>query len=136
MIIDTRISYRLIIGLASAILLDTVVQILWKSAALSLESGLSLGGTLQAILHRPVFLAVGALMICQLGNWLKVLAHADLSYAQPITSLSYVTVCLGSTLILGEHIDPVQMLGIGCILAGVWLVSRTAVTSMTDGSRI
>jgi drug/metabolite transporter (DMT)-like permease len=112
-----------------------VVQVLWKSAALSLEPDLSLGQTLLAILHRPVFLAVGVLMACQLGNWLKVLAHADLSYAQPITSLSYVTVCLGSTLILGEHIDPMQMLGIGCILAGVWLVSRTAATSPSDESR-
>ena len=62
--------------------------------------------------------------VCQLVNWLKVLEHADLSYAQPITSLSYVSVCVLSAHLFGEHIGPAKAAGILCIFSGVWLVSK------------
>ena len=54
-----------------------------------------------------------------------MLDHADLSYAKPFTSLSYVTVCALSVLVLGEHIAPLQILGILVVVAGVWCVSVT-----------
>jgi drug/metabolite transporter (DMT)-like permease len=64
-------------------------------------------------------------MGAQLVNWLKVLDHADLSYAKPFTSLSYVTVCVLSVLLLDEHIAPLQIVGIVIVVAGVWCVSQT-----------
>ena len=81
--------------------------------------------TLVAIALNPIFVLVAAFMGAQLVNWLKVLDHADLSYAKPFTSLSYVTVCVLSVLLLGEHIAPLQIVGIVVVVAGVWCVSQT-----------
>ncbi|MTJ82351.1 MAG: EamA family transporter [Telmatospirillum sp.] len=133
LIIESRIPLRLVLGLALAIVLDTLVQVFWKSAVISVDAGREAMPVLQAVFHQPVFLLVAAMWFCQLLNWLKVLDQADLSFAQPITSLSYVTVCLASAVYLGERIDILQMLGIALILAGVWLVSRSGHLSPPAG---
>ncbi len=123
--INSKIPLRLLCGLALAIILDTAVQVSWKAAVLSLPPRPTAWGALAAIFDRPLFLAVALLLGLQLFNWLKVLDHADLSYAQPITSLSYVSVCLCSVFYLNEPIDILQLVGIGFILVGVWFISRT-----------
>ncbi len=125
MMVNRKIPLRLVWGLALAIVLDTLVQVSWKAAVSTLPPASSAWGTSMAVLDRPIFLGVAFLLACQLFNWLKVLDHADLSYAQPITSLSYVSVCLCSVFYLNEPIDLLQIVGIGCILAGVWFISRT-----------
>jgi drug/metabolite transporter (DMT)-like permease len=125
MTLKSKIPLRLVCGLALAIILDTAVQVLWKTAVLTLPPVSSAWGLVAAVLDHPLFLGVAFLLVCQLFNWLKVLDHADLSYAQPITSLSYVSVCLCSVFYLKEAIDILQLLGITFILAGVWFISRT-----------
>ena len=135
MTVKKGIPLRLVFGLALAIILDTFVQLTWKVAVSTLPSLTSLWDFLGAILHRPIFLLVAALQVGQLFNWLKVLDHADLSYAQPITSLSYVSVCLCSALFLNESIDGLQTLGIGLILAGVWFISRTGHATPSEAER-
>ena len=77
----------------------------------------------EAVLAQPLFLVVVAVFLGQLFNWLKVLEHADLSFAQPITSLAYVTVTGLSWLLFAEPVGWLKMAGILCILAGVWLIS-------------
>ena len=116
-------------GLLLAIVLDTAGQLLWKVAATSLPYSSDPAQILSAILAQPYFLIVGIIFVVQLINWLFVLERADLSYAQPITSLSYVTVCTLSALQLGEHIGLVKAIGIGCILLGVWCLSRSSPTT-------
>jgi len=54
-----------------------------------------------------------------------VLGDADLSYAQPVTSLSYVSVFFLSVLYLKEAADPIQITGIIFVVAGVWFISQT-----------
>jgi len=81
---------------------------------------------LGAVFERPIFLLVLALMLAQLVNWLQVLSLADLSFAKPFTSLSYVTVSAVSFFLLGERLQFVQVLGIATIIAGVWCVSRSS----------
>jgi len=61
----------------------------------------------------------------QFFNWMIVLAHADLSYAQPITALSYVTVSAASMAIFHEYLSPLRLVGLAMILIGVWVISRT-----------
>jgi drug/metabolite transporter (DMT)-like permease len=116
---------RLAVGLLVAILLDTVLQLVWKSAVLSLASNGSPWLNVQAILHSPLFIVVILLMAWQFFNWLMVLGKADLSYAQPLTSLSYVSVFCLSVLYLKESADLIQIAGIGFVLAGVWFISQT-----------
>ena len=115
----------LVAGLVAAIVLDTLLQVLWKAAASSLPAAPSPGAVLAAILHQPLFLVVGLLFAAQMVNWLKVLDKADVSFALPITALSYVSVAAVSALILHEHITTGRMAGIALILAGVVLVSRS-----------
>ena len=67
-------------------------------------------------------------------NWLKVLELADLSFAQPITALSYVSVCILSTLYLGESIGALKVLGISFVLAGAWFICRTDHATRRDES--
>ena len=116
---------RLAVGLLLAIVIDTALQLVWKSAVLSLPNDGSHWLNLQAILHSPLFIFVIFLMACQFFNWLMVLGNADLSYAQPVTSLSYVTVFCLSVLYLKEGTDLIQIAGILLVLAGVWFISRT-----------
>lgn len=135
MTVNTKVPPRLVCGLALAIILDTVVQVSWKTAVSSLPPTPSAWGAALAVLDHPIFLVVAILLACQLFNWLKVLDHADLSYAQPITSLSYVSVCLCSVFYLNEPIDILQLVGIAFILAGVWFISRTDHVTATDSGR-
>jgi drug/metabolite transporter (DMT)-like permease len=121
-----RVPVRLVIGLAVAIALDTGLQLVWKTGIAGLPDTSSVWETLVAIALNPLFVVVAAFMGAQLVNWLKVLDQADLSYAKPFTSLSYVTVCILSVLLLGERIAPLQIVGIVVVVAGVWCVSQTS----------
>jgi drug/metabolite transporter (DMT)-like permease len=125
MSIRKKFPTRLAGGLLLAILIDTAVQLVWKSAVLSLPSDGSPWLNVQAILHSPLAILVIFLMACQFFNWLMVLSNADLSYAQPVTSLSYVSVFCLSVLYLKEATDLIQIAGIIFVLAGVWFISQT-----------
>ncbi len=121
----SKAPWKLIFGLALAVVLDTATQITWKSAVSDVPDQLTPTLTAQAMLHQPFFLLVGLLMGGQFLNWMTVLDHADLSYAHAITSLSYVTVATLSVLYLGETLAPLQTLGIVLILTGVWFVGKS-----------
>jgi drug/metabolite transporter (DMT)-like permease len=121
----SKLPLRLTVGLALAIALDTAVQISLKTAVVNVPIADSAGTTALALLQHPLVLAVIILKIGQLINWLTVLAHADLSYAQPITSLSSVSVCILSVVYLQERVDSFEVLGVSLMLAGVWFVCST-----------
>ena len=125
MSISKTFPIRLAAGLLVAILIDTVLQLVWKCAVLSLPSDGSPWLNLQAILHSPLFIFVILLMAFQFFNWLMVLGNADLSYAQPLTALSYVSVFCLSVLYLKQAADLIQIAGIIFVLAGVWFISQT-----------
>jgi drug/metabolite transporter (DMT)-like permease len=115
------------IGLLAAIALDTAGQLLWKRAALRLPESLSPAVLFDSLLLNPwpwVLLCVFAL---QLINWLLVLERADLSAAQPITSLSYVSVVLLSVWLFEERLDAGRLCGLLLVLLGVGLVGADAV---------
>jgi len=115
----------LVFRLALAIILDTAVHVLWKLAVLQLPGPGSLSAAVEAALHQPLFLLVAILFVWQLINWLRVLESSDLSYSQPITALSLISVFVLSALYLGESVDALKVLGIGFVFAGVWFISRT-----------
>lgn len=117
--------WRLFLGLTVAVLLDTGVQIFWKMGVIDIPDSVLPWQLLSAVTERPIFLLVIALMLAQLFNWLSVLSMADLSFAKPFTSISYITVSLVSFFVLGEHLHALQVLGIAIIVAGVWCVSRS-----------
>jgi drug/metabolite transporter (DMT)-like permease len=114
----------LVARLALAIVLDTAVHITWKLGADRLPGALSAQALLQ-VAHEPLFLVVAVLFALQLANWLQVLEGSDLSYSQPITALSLVSVLAVSVVCLGESLDAAKLAGTALIFAGVWFISRT-----------
>ncbi len=120
---NSRIGRHVIVVLAIAIGLDTLGQLLWKLAATRLPATLSPDALLHSIARDPLPLLVIGVFLLQLVNWLLVLERVDLSYAQPLTALSYVSVCLLSAWLFGERLDVHKGLGVLLVLIGVALVS-------------
>ncbi len=121
----SRFPVRLTVGLALTVLIDTVVQVAWKIGAVELPDLTPSWSLATFVLGQPTFYLVVGLMTAQLFIWLMVLHDADVSFAQPITSLSRITVCIASVVYLGERVTPLQMLGIAMVCAGAWCVCQT-----------
>ena len=129
---QARVPLGVCLGLAIAIVLDTAVQIFWKMAVSHLPDDVSIVQLILYLVQQPLTWLVVALFLAQLFNWLKVLKQADLSYAQPITSLSYISVGLISVLFLHEHMSLPQYLGVVLILGGVWFISRSEHSTVAE----
>jgi len=112
-------------ALTMTIAMDTIVQLCWKFAVEQVPDTIGLWQSVAAIVHEPLLQVAVLVFVLQFFNWMIVLAHADLSYAQPITALSYVTVSIASMAIFHEHLSPLRMFGLAMILIGVWVISRT-----------
>ncbi len=119
----SRIGRRVIVVLTIAIALDTLSQLLWKLAATRLPTTLTPDALLHSIARDPLPLLVIGVFVLQLINWLLVLERVDLSYAQPLTALSYVSVCLLSAWLFRERLDLHKGIGVLLVLVGVVLVS-------------
>ena len=123
---NPHVGRRVIVAiLALAIALDTIGQLLWKLAATRLPASLDPQALLHAVTHDPVPMLVVGVFLLQLVNWLLVLERVDLSYAQPLTALSYVSVCLLSAWLFGERLDTQKVFGVAIVLVGVLLVSAS-----------
>ena len=135
MSIPQRFPLRLVVGLAITVLIDTVVQLAWKIGVVALPELSFSFATVDAVLRQPAFYVMFSLMLVQLFNWLVVLDHADISFAQPFTSLSRISVCLASALYLGERVTLAQMVGILLVCAGAWCIGQTDRKTATAPAR-
>ena len=80
-----------------------------------------------------MFYLLLSLFVVQFIYWILLLAKADLSYVQPITALSLITVAACSVVFFGENVSLVRIAGIVMILIGVWLISNTKHNTMVPG---
>lgn len=71
-------------------------------------------------------LAGVAVYAAQAGVWWAVLSRVDLSYAFPLTSMSYVLVLVAARAFLHERITLERWLGAIAIVFGVYLITRSA----------
>ncbi len=120
-----KIPANVLLGLFLAIALDTGVQLSWKGAVLHAPDTANMRTIAIFTLRQPLFYAAMIMFIGQFFNWMWVLSKTDLSFAQPITALSFISVCALSTLWLHETVSPMRIFGIALILAGVWFISQT-----------
>lgn len=51
--------------------------------------------------------------------WMLAIERLEVSFAYPFMALSFVLVPLGSMLLFGERVPPIQLMGLGLIVAGV-----------------
>lgn len=122
-----QLSLAITVGLVLAVVLDTFIQIAWKMAVAGVAPSASLRSLAAAVLTNRWFYAAMLAFAAQLWNWLRVLARADLSFAQPFTALSYITVLALSHRLLDEPLTATRIGGVALILLGVYCVSRTPV---------
>jgi drug/metabolite transporter (DMT)-like permease len=57
--------------------------------------------------------------------WLAVLSRASLSFAYPFAALTYVLIVLFDRFVLEENVPALRWGGVGFIIVGIILVSRT-----------
>jgi drug/metabolite transporter (DMT)-like permease len=122
---ESKLPVAVIVGIVLAIILDTIIQTTWKLAVAGVPESASLVSTAREAAANPWFWAAMAAFIAQLFNWMRVLARADLSFAQPFTALSYISVLAISAHSLHEDISAQKVLGVALILLGVVFISRT-----------
>ncbi|MGH9414859.1 MAG: EamA family transporter [Terriglobales bacterium] len=78
-----------------------------------------------ALRNWRVLLGIG-IYCAQAAVWWGVLSKVDLTYAFPLTSLSYVILLVVSRIFLNEHISMQRWLGTVAVVFGVFLITRTS----------
>jgi drug/metabolite transporter (DMT)-like permease len=84
-----------------------------------------LGGLLARALGNPWTLLGVLLQASFFVLYLTLLSRADVSKILPMTAVDYIVVAILAQVVLGELVTPGRWAGIGLIVAGVYLVSRT-----------
>ncbi|PYM34602.1 MAG: hypothetical protein DME15_08465 [Candidatus Rokuibacteriota bacterium] len=87
--------------------------------------GPMLGGMLARAMSSPWLLLGVTLQATFFVLYLTLLSRANVSQVLPMTALDYVVVAFLAQLLLAEAVTPARWLGIGFIVVGVFLVSRT-----------
>jgi drug/metabolite transporter (DMT)-like permease len=131
----TKLPGAVVVGLVLAIVLDTFIQITWKLSVEHVPSDASVVATVRGALSSPLFYAAMLAFGAQLFNWMRVLARADLSFAQPFTALSYISVLAISCHSMGENLSVSKLFGVALILVGVFFISRTPFSTTGNDRR-
>ena len=83
------------------------------------------GGMVGRAVSNPWVLSGVVLQAAFFFMYLTLLSRADVSKILPMTAFDYIVVALLAQLFLAEPVTPARWTGIGCIVLGVFLVSRT-----------
>jgi drug/metabolite transporter (DMT)-like permease len=83
------------------------------------------GGMVARALSNPWLLLGVALQATFFFMYLTLLSRAAVSQVLPMTAIDYIVVAFLASSLLGEVVTPVRWAGIGLIVTGVALVSRT-----------
>jgi multidrug transporter EmrE-like cation transporter len=77
------------------------------------------------IASEPHILAGVACYIVSLIIWIMALSRIEVSVAYPMLSIGYIINALAAWYLFGESLTLERMAGIGLIVAGVYLVTRS-----------
>ena len=113
----------------AAIVLGTCAQLLLKAGtnavgafAFSLDNAVPVGIRLAL---DPRILGGAGCYAVSLAIWIMALSRVEVSVAYPMLSIGFALNAVLAWWLLGESVTPMRMLGIGIIIAGVWLVARS-----------
>ena len=57
--------------------------------------------------------------------WIMALSRVEVSIAYPLLSIGYIVNALAAWYLFGEAVTPMRLAGIGIIIVGVWVVTRS-----------
>lgn len=123
----------MVIGVALTIIVDTVVQIAWKHALDGIPATASFIEVARAVSVNPTFYLAMLAFAAQLFIWLRLLAESDLSFAQPLTAVSYISVLAISHHTLNEKISATKLTGVALIFVGIYFITRTPHRTTASG---
>jgi drug/metabolite transporter (DMT)-like permease len=83
-------------------------------------------GSIKEIVTTPLVIGGLAIFALSAAVWILVLSRTSLSFAYPFAALTYLIILIVDRFVLHETIPPVRWVGVGLIMAGIVLVSRTA----------
>jgi drug/metabolite transporter (DMT)-like permease len=99
---------------------------------LILKAGMNSVGKVQLSVETLLHMATNPLLIVGIGIflistllWLLALSKADLSFAYPFLSLTYMAVLIGGAVLFHEQITLPRVIGFAVIVTGVWIVARS-----------
>ena len=84
-----------------------------------------LGGMVTRAIANPWLILGVVLQASFFFIYLVLLSRADVSLVLPLTAIDYIVVAVLAQYMLGEIVTPVRWAGMGLIVAGVGLLSRT-----------
>lgn len=84
-----------------------------------------LGAMVWRAVSNPWLLLGVALQATFFFTYVTVLSRASVSLVLPMTAIDYIVVALLAQYLLGEAVTPARWAGIGLIVVGVFLVSRS-----------
>lgn len=77
------------------------------------------------IISSPFILLGLFCYVIAVAVWLVVLSHVEVGVAYPMISLAYVITAIAAYYFFNEDLSAIRITGIGVIMIGVYLVSRT-----------
>jgi drug/metabolite transporter (DMT)-like permease len=99
---------------------------------LILKAGMKSLGPLQLSVNTLVSMATSPLLLVGIAVfgvstllWLLALMKADLSFAYPFLSLTYIAVLIGGAVLFQENVTLPRIVGFAVIVAGVLIVARS-----------
>jgi drug/metabolite transporter (DMT)-like permease len=81
--------------------------------------------TLLRMATNPLLLVGLAIFFISTLLWLLALGRADLSFAYPFLSLTYLVVLIGGAYLFGDQINLLRIVGFVVIVTGVFIVARS-----------
>ncbi len=121
------LSFSLILALISTSLITVVSQTLFKhtTSIVTVPAGASFIQKLTAYFLTPTFLVALVLYGLAFVIWIWLLSKDSLSILYPLgLSLNVIFALVSASLFLGETITVHQIVGIGIIILGIFVVAR------------
>jgi len=123
------VNYLVLVLILIDVCLNVVGQLLLKFGMSKLENFSISLPTLTSVFFRAATNPFVVLGLSCYGLaflvWLIVLAKAEVSYAYPMISLSYVFTAILAWHLLGEHVTVTRMVGIFVTCVGVVIIARS-----------
>lgn len=111
----------IIIAIAGQILLKTGISKIGK-----IEFSLTMLLPLIIKILTNHFIIIGIICyVIGLFTWILALSKVPISLAYPLLSISYVIIVVISSIFFHEHISLIRWIGVGVIILGVFLLTRS-----------
>ncbi|WP_028081037.1 EamA family transporter [Solimonas soli] len=120
------IELALVLG---GVLLNAIAQLLLKAGTRAIGhfdySLANLRPIGFALATQPTIVGGLACYAISVVVWIMALSRVEVSVAYPMLSLGYVVNAAFAWWLFGEAVTPLRLLGIGIIIAGVYIVARS-----------